>query len=492
MAISPVIPFTVPGPRPMPVVGPIGNFLQFGLDPINFMGRVFKKYGPVAAMAEGGGFTFTQRKGPGIILAYGPELLKTLETDQDTWQRPESVPPFFEPDKPPLPRVKPLSELVNSIQVVNGERHLRHRRLLAPAFHKKHIESFHADMVDLTQQMLARWRPSERILAHQEMMKLTLNVVTRTLFGKDVVGVEHLGEIIHEMLTLFLTPDVIFLPRDWPGLTFHRLLNMGEQLNAAMREIIERKKAAGADGNDVVSMLLNARDADGSAFTEQEVIGNTFTIFAAGHETSANALTWALFLLSQHPRMAADLLTELDDLVQGTPPTLQEMNGVPLLEATIKETLRLMPPAPFSIRIAVQPTELGGYQLPAGTEAILSIYHTHHMADLYEQPEVFNPYRWIGIERNTFEFNPFLAGPHMCIGGPFAMLEMKLVLAMILQRHRLEFIPETRVDRFVGGTMSLKGGLPMLVQKQDRQFEQGVGGVRGNVREMVTLPNGKG
>lgn len=479
---------SVPGPRPMPVVGPIGNFLQFGLDPITFMGRVFKKYGPVAAMAEGGGFTFTQRKGPGIILAYGPEFLKPLETDQEVWQRPESLPPFYEPGQSPPRRLKPMSELVNSLQVVNGERHLRHRRLLAPAFHKKHVESFHADMVDLTQQMLARWRPGERILAHQEMMQLALGVVTHTLFGKDVVGVEHLGDIIHEMLTLFLTPDVIFLPRDWPGLTFHRLLNMAQQLNTAMREIIERKQAAGASGNDVVSMLLEARDEDGSAFTEQEVIGNTFTIFAAGHETSANALTWALFLLSQHPRMAADLLMELDDLVRGTPPTLEEMSGVPLLEATIKETLRLLPPAPFSVRIAVQPTELGGYHLPTGTEALLSVYHTHHMPELYDQPEVFNPYRWIGIERDTFEFNPFLGGPHMCIGGPFAMLEMKLVLAMILQRYRLEFIPGTRVDRFVGGTMSLKGGLPMLVQPQDRQFMRGVGGVRGNVREMVDLP----
>jgi len=489
MAISTALPFTVPGPRPMPVVGPMGNFLQFGLDPIGFMGGVFKKYGRLAALAEGGGFGMFQRNGPGVILAYGPELLKPLETEQEVWQRPESLPPFYEPGKSPSPRLKPMYELMNSLQVVNEDRHLRHRRLLAPAFHKKHIESFHTDMVDLALQMLARWRPGERILVHQEMMQLTLNVVTRTLFGKDVVGVEHLGEIIHEMLTLFLRPEVIFLPRDWPGLTFHRLLNMGEQLNAAMREIIERKKTAGASGNDVVSMLLKARDEDGSAFTEQEVIGNTFTIFGAGHETSANALTWALFLLSQHPRMAADLLMELDDLVHGTPPTLAEMSGVPLLEATIKETLRLMPPAPWSVRIAVQPTELGGYHLPAGTEAILSVYHTHHMPELYEQPEVFNPYRWIGIERDTFEFNPFLAGPHMCIGAPFAMLEMKLVLAMILQRHRLEFIPGTRVDRLVGLTMSLKGGLPMLLQKQDREFSRGVGGVRGNVREMVTLPN---
>ena len=205
MAISPVILFTVPGPRPMPVVGPMGNGVQFVLDPIGFMGGVFKKYGRLAALAEGGGFGMFQRNGPGVILAYGPELLKPLETEQEVWQRPESLPPFYEPGKSPSPRLKPMYELMNSLLVVNEDRHLRHRRLLAPAFHKKHIESFHTDMVDLALQMLARWRPGERILVHQEMMQLTLNVVTHTLFGKDVVGVEHLGEIIHEMLTLFLT-----------------------------------------------------------------------------------------------------------------------------------------------------------------------------------------------------------------------------------------------------------------------------------------------
>lgn len=288
----PLIPFTVPGPRPMPILGPQGNFLQFIINPIDVMGRVFKRYGRLAALAEGRG----TRAIPGTILACGPELLKPLETEQAVWRRPERVPPFYEPGPSLSPRLKPMFDLMNSMQVVNGEPHLRHRRLLAPAFHKKHIETFHGEMVELTEQMLAQWRPGQRLLAHDAMMRLTLQVVTRTLFGKEVVGVEPLGEIIHEMLGLLFKPDALLLPRDWPGLTYHRVLNMAAQLNAAMREIIKHKQAAGANGTDVVSMLLQARDADGSAFTEEEVIGNTFTIFAAGHETSANALTWAIFL----------------------------------------------------------------------------------------------------------------------------------------------------------------------------------------------------
>jgi cytochrome P450 len=218
-----------------------------------------------------------------------------------------------------------------------------------------------------------------------------------------------------------------------------------------------------------------------------EVIGNLFAIFLAGHETSSSALTWTLFLLSQHPRYAADLLTELDDLLQGAPPTVAQMNQVPLLECTIKESLRLLPPVPYSTRFACQATELGGCPIPAGTDVFVSLYHTHRMPELYTEPTVFNPYRWLGIERDVFEFTPFNSGPRMCLGAGFAMQEMKLILAMILQRCRLEFIPNTRVDRFVGFSMAARQGLPMIVRKQDREFGRGVGGVRGNVRQMVAL-----
>jgi len=149
--------------------------------------------------------------------------------------------------------------------------------------------------------------------------------------------------------------------------------------------------------------------------------------------------------------------------------------------------MRLIPPVPWNSRLAASPTELGGHHLPRHTEVIVSIYHTHHMPELYERPDDFNPHRWANIERDAFEFNPFVAGPRMCIGAPFAMMEMKIALAMMLQRYRLQFIPGTAVNRLVGFTTSMKPGLPMLVCKQDRQFARGVGNVRGNVNEMVNL-----
>jgi cytochrome P450 len=260
------------------------------------------------------------------------------------------------------------------------------------------------------------------------------------------------------------------------------------QLDEEMRKIITRKRTADTDEGDVLSMLLQARDAEsGVGLSEDELLGHVSVIFAAGHETSANALTWTLFLLSQHPEVAADLLDELESVLQGEAPSIEQLQQLPLLERVIKESMRVLPPVPWNGRVTSKPTELGGYALPQGTEVFVSIYQTHHMPELYPNPEAFNPQRWETIEPTPYEYNPFSAGQRLCIGAAFAMMEIKIVLAMLLQRYRLQLLPQLRIDRFGLIIMAPKYGMPMVVHQQDRQFALGVGGVRGNVREMVNL-----
>ena len=150
--------------------------------------------------------------------------------------------------------------------------------------------------------------------------------------------------------------------------------------------------------------------------------------------------------------------------------------------------MRLLTPVPWNARVTSQPAELGGYYLPAGAEIFVSIYQTHHMPDLYPAPQRFNPRRWETIKPTIFEYNPFSAGPRMCIGDGFAMLEIKIALAMLLQRYRLQYIPQVKVNRAGLIVLTPQHGMPMLIHKQDRNFSAGVGGVRGNVREMVSLP----
>lgn len=484
-------PSTVPGPRPMPVLGSWGNFMSLMRDPIATMGRLFKTYGRVAALAAGGGpirVFSTNPDCPGVVFVYSPELVRAVEAQHDLYHKSPLTGLYYPAEGAP-PRQAALRHFISGLFAVNGNEHRRQRRLLAPAFHKKHIASYYDHIVSLTQQTLDRWRPGERLNVHHAMQQLTLRVVVKTLFGGDLDSAMPLGEKLQEVMHRMLEPATFLARYDLPGTPYRRVLTLVSEIERGVRGLIEQKQASGANDGDMLSMLLAARDEeDGSGLTEDEIVGHASLIFVAGHETSSVALTMTLFLLSQHPRFAADLYTELNDLLHGAPPTLEQLNQVPLLDYTIKESLRLLPPAVWNMRTATEPTELGGYRIPKDTEVIASIYHTHHMSELYEQPETFNPYRWVSLERDTFEYNPFGGGPRMCIGSGFAMMEMKIVLAMLLQRYRLEFIPGTAVDRFVLGAFSLKHGLPMLVQPQDCRFDQGVGGVRGDIREMVDLP----
>jgi len=168
---------------------------------------------------------------------------------------------------------------------------------------------------------------------------------------------------------------------------------------------------------------------------------------------------------------------------------VEKLESLPLLERVIKEGIRILPPVPWNARITSQITKLNDYTIPKGSEVFVSIYQTHHLPEIYSNPESFKPERWETIKPTPYEYNPFSAGPRICIGAGFAIMEIKLILAIILQQFRLEFLGSCQIDR--AGLISLKPkyGMPMMVYPQDRQFDRGVGIVKGNVREMVNLPD---
>jgi cytochrome P450 len=185
----------------------------------------------------------------------------------------------------------------------------------------------------------------------------------------------------------------------------------------------------------------------------------------------------------QHPRICADLLDELEGTLHGSAPTVEQLAQLPLLENVVKESLRLLPPAPIGIRIVAADCELGGYALPQGANVVNSEFITHRLPDLYAEPDRFQPERWFTLERSTYEYLPFAAGPHMCIGWAFAMQELKVVLAMLLQRYRLAVVPGATIAPHIG--MRPVRGMPMLVLGQDRQFQRA--SVRGGINELVDM-----
>ena len=476
----------VPGPPPLPIIGALGNLVQFRSDPLGYSQRVFRSYGPLATLVDGPARLLTPR-GTGVVLATGPELNRQVLTQHDRFHTYALSGRFF-PEDDDRPRLRPLKRMMTGLFHVNGDEHRRHRRLLMPAFHKARLEAYRDDMVELVGEMLDGWRPGQATDLSAEMTRLTLRVATKTLFGDDVgeSGVKITHWMQDWLLTMFSLAAL--LPWDLPGLPYRRWLDRSHQIDAAMSELVRRKRAQGTEGADMLSMLLAARDEDGSQLTDDEIIGHAGVIFAAGHETSANALTWTLLLLSQHPKVASSLGEELAAELHGDAPTTEQLTRLPLLDAVVKESLRVLPPVPLHPRFVSEPVELGGYHLPAYTEIFLSIYNLHHDPALFPDPQSFLPSRWASIRPSTFEYNPFSAGPRMCIGAAFAMMEIKIALAMILQRFRIAPVPQRPVNRRVAITMAPTPAFIATVKRQDGNWQASAGGVAGNVRELVSLP----
>jgi cytochrome P450 len=357
-----------------------------------------------------------------------------------------------------------------------------------PAFHKGAVGSYCDAIVTTTDRYLEGWSFGQNVDMWREIRKLVLRIANKTLFDqKDPEAASALGTMIQEWFTLNFSLLTWLIPVKLPGLPYCRLHNHADRLERELLRVISEKRADTTCGSDVLSLLTRAQ-RDGSSMSDAELVSLATILFAASYETTVNALTWTLFLLAQHPSIMADLLDELDGTLKGGPPTSDQLDHLPLLEAVIKESMRILPPVPFIARVAIGPVELGGLSLRRGDWVACSIYMTHRLPDLYLEPEQFRPGRWFEINPTPYEYLPFGAGPYNCVGYNFAMSVIKIALTMILQRFRLAVVPGARIDRLVQVTMRPKYGMPMTVHQQDRRFHAVP--VTGNIHEMVRLTEG--
>ncbi len=481
----------IPAPFSLPIVGRLSSTIEYIKDSIGYSERLFKKYGSIVAIARGKGTNISSADPncPGTVIVYGGEIVRQVTTQHHIYHKSPLTGSLYRL-RDRSKRTQPLKRFAVGLFGLNDEAHLQTRKLMMPAFHGKSLESYRDDMVAITRSELEKLSFNQPCEIRELTKRLTLRVATKTLFGEDMGNEKRsTGELLNDILVLLASPGTSLLPLDIFGLPFHQLLNVLIEYEERMKEIIAHKRAEGLNHLDMLSMLVRARDEEsGLQLSEDELIAHTGVIFGAGHETTADALTWILFLLSQHPQVTADLVDELDNVLHGEAPTVSQLSQLPLLERVIKEGMRVLPSVPWNWRVTSQATELNGYTLPAGTEVFVSIYHTHRVPEIYPNPQTFNPSRWENFHPSAYEYSPFSAGPRICIGASFAMMEMKIILAILLQQIRLEYIPQHQIDRSGLITIKPKQGIPMMVYQQDRQFDRGVGGVRGNVREMVNLP----
>jgi cytochrome P450 len=434
------------------------------LSPFKNMQYLHQRYGEIAGLAHGD---------PSSVIVFGPALNFRLLSNPEL---------FINSAGPMINTSSDTGRLMrNNLTVMNGEKHRKHRRLMQPAFHKQQIVNYANDMTALTQGKLEGWRDRNEIELYREMQQLTQRIAVKTLFGTyDETELNRISVILGKMLGRL--QFALFFPVDVPGTPYHKVQGLSRELASYIRSLVEQKRQQ-QDQNDVLAMLVHTHDEDGTVLSDDELIGHAFSLFVAGHETTSNALTWTLFLLNQHPQIAADLLDELEGTLHGNSPTLEQINKLPLLEWVIKESLRLLPPGIMGLRVTSEACELGGYELPKGASVFYSELITQRLPELYEDPNRFKPERWATLDRSPYEYLPFSAGRHMCIGWNFAMQELKLVLATIHQRYRIAPVPNIKVGSNV--TMRPLPGLPVHIHPQDRQFTRVP--VRGEINQLFQM-----
>ena len=365
--------------------------------------------------------------------------------------------------------------LGNGLLTSEGEVHLRNRRLVQPAFHRDRIAGYSRDMVDITLIHEQSWDDGSALDMQVNMSALTLTIVGRTLFGSDLAGDAHeIGESLQGLMQgmgryIMLGPRVLRIPTPLR----RRALTSFARIDQIVQRIIDEHRIAG-DTGDMLSMLIAAEE-DGTGFDDAQVRDEAMTLILAGHETTAMTLTWTWMLLAQNPAVAEWLHEELDSVLAGRAPGMDDMGSLPRTRAVIAEAIRLYPPAWIQGRRMLSPTEVNGWTIPAGATTLISQFAMHRSPRWWNSSLTFMPQRWIDADGAFSEdapgqprgaWFPFGWGNRRCIGEQFAWTEATLVLATLAQRWRPELVPGADITVTPAVTLRSKGGMPMVLRRR--------------------------
>ena len=438
-----------PGPKNPPI---LGHYAAFRKDPPGFLMRTAREYGDVSFYTIG----------PAHIYQFAhPDLIKdVLVTNQHSFIKSRV-----------LQRAKVL--LGEGLLTSEAPLHTRQRRLVQPAFHRQRLAGYAQTMIDYAARTRDRWQDGQTYDIAVEMMRLTLAVVAKTLFSADVEReAAMIGESLTAVLHLF---DLVMMPfsrviERLPLPSVRRFEAAKRRLDEIIYRIIDERRRSKEDKGDLLSMLLLAEDEEATGgMTNQQVRDEALTLFLAGHETTAVALTWTWCLLSQNPEAEARLHAELDRVLGGRTPVPEDFGRLPYTEGVFAESLRLYPPAWGIGRMALKNYEAGGYAIEPGDIILMSPYVVHRDARWWKEPERFDPDRWTPETRAAlpkFAYFPFGGGARVCIGEHFAWMEGVLLLATLAQRWNLRLKPGHPVAYRALLTLRPRYGMQMTVHSR--------------------------
>ncbi|MCU0496325.1 MAG: cytochrome P450 [Anaerolineae bacterium] len=356
-----------------------------------------------------------------------------------------------------------------------GELWKRQRKLAQPAFHTKRIAGYAEIMVNYTQRLIDEWQNDTVIDVEGSMAKLTMQIISKSVFDAEVTGTDALS---HAVTYVLETTDrrfnrIVSLP-SWIPTTENRSFDTHlKHLNQVIQHFIDERRRTGEDKGDLLSMFLMAQDDQNSSMSDKQLRDEAMTVFGAGHETTAATLTWVWYLLSKHPEIAAKLHEELSTALGGKTPTFNDLPNLKYTEMVIKEAMRLYPPAWGASRNLMVDTTLGGHALKRGNVLLLNFYGVHRHPKFWDQPDRFIPERFSPENEgkiHKYAYLPFGGGPRICIGNAFAMMEARLILATIAQRFTLHLAPEETVLPSRRFTLRPKDGLKMTAVARETVF----------------------
>jgi cytochrome P450 len=439
-----------PGPKNPPIVG---NLYAFRSNPLAFLARIAREFGDL---------TYFLVARQHFYLVNHPDFVReVLVTNQANFTKSRG-----------LKRAKVL--LGEGLLTSEGRHHLRQRRLAQPAFHRERLAAYAAVMSGAAVRVRDRWTPGATLDISVEMAHFTLAVVGQTLFSADIESeAPEIGDALTTVLKMFrmlMLPLAEYLEK-LPLPVVRRFEKARARLDATIYGLIRERRASGQDTGDLLSMLLLAQDdeVNGDHMTDTQVRDEAMTLFLAGHETTANALTWTWYLLSQNPECEHRLHQEIDTVLEGRVPELADLEQLRYTEMVLAEALRLYPPAWAIGRMAKAPCVLGGFHIPAKSILIMSPYILQRDVRWFENPERFDPGRWSSEAREArpkFSYFPFGGGARVCIGERFAWMEGILAIAALAQKWRLRLDPDQPVEPLPLITLRTKYGMRMRVESR--------------------------
>jgi len=436
-----------------PPPGPKGHFLlgvmrDFNDDTLGFIERC-RDFGDVVKTR----FLWVH-----AYFLYNPRDIESLlTTNAKSFRKAQSLrSPFF-------------ARLVgNGLVTSEGEFWRRQRRLAQPAFHRQRISSYGAVMVEYAQRALTKWREGETLDISREMNRLTLEIVVKTLFNADVSSdADHVGAMLSEVVKPFASQATLkwILDNRLPTPGHRRYFQAVSEIDRIVFRIISERRASKLDEGDLLSMLLQAQDEDGSQMTDAQLRDEVMTLFLAGHETTALSLSWSWYLLATHPEVEKKWHAELKEVLGDRLPTVEDLRNLTYTEMITKEAMRLYPPAYAVGREALEDTSFGGFKVPKGSQVFAFQWVTQRDERYFENPDRFDPERWTAEraeEIPKYAYFPFGGGPRQCIGNYFAMMEIVLLLATIGQRFSLSLAAEQRVELLPVLSLRPKQGIRLI------------------------------